>query len=256
MGDAHAVGQGSRARAPPAASSSSSPRQCRVRPQLEGHGDHLVPRVERELRRRRAVHAAAHRHERAPRGRRGGSALRRAPPIRAHGGRRPPPGPPRVAWPATRPPSSSDTAAASRCAASKHRRALHQFDHCAAGRLTGAAAGRLEARLRHELALHPQRDPDQVAAGRAAGAPACGASREAPRPRGEGSKQVVGDRRHLIRSPCLTDKNGPSLPLPDRELGLHSQAWVSSAVGHDPPASRAPIPMVLAQRMRTGWRTS
>src|ERR671936_2665643 len=36
------------------------------------------------------------------------------------------------------------------------------------------------------------------------------------------------------------EKDGPSLPLPPRELNLAQQDWVSSGAGHGPTPSRTP----------------
>jgi hypothetical protein len=91
-------------------------------------------------------------------------------------------------------------------------RALDELDGRAAGRAERGTAARIEADLDDPLALDPDRDPDQVAAGGASGGAGMRPTGECAEP--SRSRQVVVESHHGKR-----DIWGPSLPLPDPRVG-------------------------------------
>ena len=182
VGDAHALGQGSRPDHGLRRAAALAPRQWPGR--TTARGSRRPPRPPRRA--RAAPPRRCPRRRSSPRacaaGTRGCSALRRARPIRAHGGRRPPPDPPRVAWPATnrralrtrpRRPGARPRAPGA-CTSSTALPAAWtepQPDASKPASPTSSPSTRSEIRIRSPQAAPPD-------------APACGASVRAPRPRG------------------------------------------------------------------------
>ena len=69
-------------------------------------------------------------------------------------------------------------------------RALDELHHGTSRGLRGAAAERVESGLRHAVAVEPERDTDEIAAGRPAGRAGVGRSRE-PSPPAGGLEVIV-----------------------------------------------------------------
>jgi hypothetical protein len=221
----------------------------RVRPQLERDRDRVVAALERRLRRHRAVHAAAHRDERAAAARLepdraagGGSPDRRVQGVRRQVG---------GVELARRQPAELVRDVVRRDArGGEHRRVLHELDDCAAGSLRGAAAERVEAGLGHAVALDPQRDPHEVAAGRAAGRAGVRRAGQAAASAGrvevivEGTEQGRSDRKGAGRL-SLVGAHQPQKGLAPAcrcRLGVEPAfaSWVPSEVGHGLPRVRLP----------------
>jgi hypothetical protein len=133
-----------------------------VVPELQRHADHLVPGVERELRGHRAVHAAAHRDERAPGARLEPGVTRRRAERAVQGvsreGRGVEPSGRQSAQRVGDRPGAHERGFGQRCAAD-------ELDHGAAGRPCRRAAGGVEARVGDAIAVDPHGDADLVAAG-------------------------------------------------------------------------------------------
>ena len=139
-----------------------------VAPELERHRDGLAARAGDEQRRDGRVHPARHRDERPPGdARRGavgryGRAQRDVERVGGQLGR--------VQLARREPAQLGRDLGRADPRRVEQRGPAHELDDRRPRRHRRAAAGRLEARVRHPLALDPQVDPDEVAAGRSPGA--------------------------------------------------------------------------------------
>jgi hypothetical protein len=229
---------------------------ARVGPQLERHGQHVVSGIQGELRGGRAVHPAAHRHEgaarTAPQGRgpvaRGQAecAVERVGRQRGgvHRGRRETAQLPGDRLRRDRP-----------CVT--HRRAGDERDGSAACTARGGASLRVEPGLRDPIALHADRDSNQISADRAPGRAGVRRARQLSASMRIGEVVVQGASGHDWQRSRV---EGPSLPLSTPGLGLLLQAWVSS--GDRLTAKRLANPEPDSHPVDVGstwwrrWRTS
>ncbi len=152
-------------------------------------------------------------------------------------------------------PSRSEMAAGVMRAASSSGRPSHQLDGGAAGGAHRGATAGVESRLRHAVLL--ERAPKRARGRRRPRHPRHRSGATVPARRGRAGPR--GGRAGRARaSRCEPPwaqhrKGGLQLAAAGRELGLLLQAWVPSGTSlaanawHVP--SRAPIPLVLAQRM-------